>query len=577
MHKDKGLTCKVYTHLTYALLIAGFICVLIGISLWVYSNNKLSTIQSEVTSKQIKRLLIQIQHQWQTHADSVASNIKFMRLLEGADRWVRLRSYIVSQGEGLGFDALEVYDMKNRRVFSASFQRDWSNSDFKIEDAKDWLFIERDNNLYRVFDVPVWFGKDGTGHMLLYKRIDNGLLSMLAQASMRLFLVNKKGITMASSEGIAMLGKRPPHEKGLFPQLLRPELYVHIDIGSGIGASILAIAPLQGLQNMTFYILIALSFLLILLLALWFSLGRWLTSLIKRLTSLAEATRRFEDTHVVDEAIRNKLKTANREADEITQLQSALLDLMNTSMLRDKERSEYEKNLHDTITALERTNRELTQFAYIASHDLQEPLRTIAGFSQLLEKRYKDSLGSEGKEFIDYITDGVIRMQMMINDLLAYSRLNSKDKVIESVDCNEVMQRAISNLNSAITEKGAKVTHDRLPVVKGDKVQILQLFQHLINNGIKYNDKQTPKVHVTAYGADGQWYFSFTDNGIGIEPQYYERIFNIFYRLHSKDKYPGTGIGLALCRRIVESHGGSIWVDSQVGKGSVFYFTIPKK
>lgn len=235
------------------------------------------------------------------------------------------------------------------------------------------------------------------------------------------------------------------------------------------------------------------------------------------------------------------------------------------------------KSLKAKTDELERSNKELAQFAYIASHDLQEPLRTVAGFTQLIEKRYKDKLDKDGREFIDYIIDGTVRMHLMINDLLVYSRLNTGDKSFKMVDCNDVMEKALQNLKAQIAQRKAAVTSDKLPTVYGERTQLLHLFQNLISNGIKYNDKEIPEIHVSAKKLNGQWFFSFSDNGIGIESKYHEKIFNIFYRLHGKGEYSGTGIGLAICRKIVEAHGGRIWVESWIGKGSVFYFTIPDK
>jgi hypothetical protein len=244
----------------------------------------------------------------------------------------------------------------------------------------------------------------------------------------------------------------------------------------------------------------------------------------------------------------------------------------------------------------ERSNKELEQFAYVASHDLQEPLRMVASYTQLLEKRYKDKLDQDAREFIGYAVDGANRMQRLINDLLDYSRVQTQGKSFETVDSHSAMGAALVNLASAIEESGAVVTNGDLPMVEVDYSQLVRVFQNLIGNAIKFRGETSPRVHVSAKGgttdhADGTypgkpaagrvtvspsfWNFSVSDNGIGIEPQYFERIFVIFQRLHDKVKYPGTGIGLAICRRIVERHGGKIWVESEFGKGSTFNFTLP--
>jgi len=223
---------------------------------------------------------------------------------------------------------------------------------------------------------------------------------------------------------------------------------------------------------------------------------------------------------------------------------------------------------------LRRSNAELEQFAYIASHDLQEPLRMVSGFTQLLAKRYKDRLDKNADEFIAYILDGATRMQRMIEDLLAYSRVETRGKPFEPVDCEAVLEQAITNLKVAIEENKALVTHDPLPIIMADATQIIQLLQNLIGNGIKFRGKEPPQVHVSAQRKGNEWIISVQDNGIGISPEFFGRLFQLFQREYTSE-YPGTGIGLAICKRIVERHGGRIWVESEAGRGSTFYFTIP--
>ena len=240
------------------------------------------------------------------------------------------------------------------------------------------------------------------------------------------------------------------------------------------------------------------------------------------------------------------------------------------------ERKRAEEALKKTMADLERSNKELEQFAYVASHDLQEPLRMVASFTQLLAKRYRDKLDADANEFINYAVDGANRMQKMVNDLLSYSRVGHRGKSFEPTDCTGILNQALTDLNVAIDENEAVITHDALPVMMGDESQLVQLFQNLIGNGIKFRSKEAPRIHISAQESGNEWIFTVQDNGIGIDPQYNERIFMIFQRLHEREEYPGTGIGLAICKKIVERHGGRVWVDSQPGNGSTFYFTIPK-
>jgi len=239
------------------------------------------------------------------------------------------------------------------------------------------------------------------------------------------------------------------------------------------------------------------------------------------------------------------------------------------------ERRLMEERLKQTMEDLRRSNQDLEQFAYVASHDLQEPLRMVSSFTQLLEKKYKDQLDDEGREFIKFAVDGANRMRRLINDLLAYSRVRTRGKEMEPTDSHSALGEALANLSAMVQESGAIITNDDLPVVKADKSQLIQLFQNLISNAIKFCSEDVPHIHISAEKQDNEWLFSVKDNGIGIEPQYYDKIFEIFKRLQRDEKYPGTGIGLAICKRIVERHNGRIWVESEPGKGSVFYFTIP--
>jgi PAS domain S-box-containing protein len=223
---------------------------------------------------------------------------------------------------------------------------------------------------------------------------------------------------------------------------------------------------------------------------------------------------------------------------------------------------------------LARSNKDLEQFAYVASHDLQEPLRIVSGYLQLIERRYKGKLAAEADEFINFAVDGAARMQSLIQDLLAYSRVGTQGRRFAPTDCENVFERAVGNLGRAVADSAATVTHDPLPTVLADATQLVQVFQNLIGNAIKFRGAEPPRIHVAARPQDGRWLFSVRDNGIGVEPQYAERIFVLFQRLHPRDKYPGTGIGLSVCQRIIERHGGRIWVESKPGEGSTFHFTL---
>lgn len=236
--------------------------------------------------------------------------------------------------------------------------------------------------------------------------------------------------------------------------------------------------------------------------------------------------------------------------------------------------SKKEFDLKNIIKDLQRSNEDLQQFAYVSSHDLQEPLRAIISFSQLLEDEYKDNLDKDGNEFLHFIIDGAKKMNTLIKDLLAYSRITTHAKPPKWNKLEKILENAIFNLSESIKESGAIITYDALPTLKVDKTQFLQLFQNFISNAIKFRRDETPKIHLGVKKIDIGWLFSIEDNGIGIESQYYDRIYDIFYRLHTKEEYPGTGIGLPICKKIIHRYGGQIWVESELGRGSTFYFTI---
>ncbi|TWU43601.1 Phytochrome-like protein cph1 [Rubripirellula tenax] len=240
------------------------------------------------------------------------------------------------------------------------------------------------------------------------------------------------------------------------------------------------------------------------------------------------------------------------------------------------ERVQIEKDVREANVALRRSNYELEQFAYVASHDLQEPLRKVSSFCQILEQDYGDKLEGDGKKYMSYIVDGAERMRGLIKDLLTFSRIQYQPDEAQEFDANTALENALYSLQGSIDEAGAVVTHDDLPTIHANDRQFTQLLQNLIGNGIKYRGVAAPKIHVGVGDIDDRWMFSVADNGIGIAPEFHDRVFGIFKRLHGRDEYSGTGIGLAICKRIVEQLGGDIWIESDGRHGSTFWFTLPK-
>ena len=290
-------------------------------------------------------------------------------------------------------------------------------------------------------------------------------------------------------------------------------------------------------------------------------------TLVRDITNLKQAEKEVQKRLEKERQLTEELSSANEEL-------QAISEEVQTS---NDELRHAQTNLNKLITELKISNKELEQFAYVASHDLQEPLRMITSFTQLLEKRYKGQLDSDADDYIGFVVDGAHRMKDLIDDLLEFSRLNTEVREFELVIMEIALEDVLRNLKPAIKEHNAQITHDYLPNIMGDHVQIIQLLQNLIGNAIKFKGNNPPDIHISAQDKEDEWLFSISDKGIGIDKNHQKQIFSIFKRLHTREEYPGTGIGLSISKRIVERHGGQIWIESEIGKGSTFYFTIPKR
>lgn len=285
-----------------------------------------------------------------------------------------------------------------------------------------------------------------------------------------------------------------------------------------------------------------------------------------KVSVFVDASRKAQLLRKQAEVLRQKNLELEQSIQERMKAEEALREL----------NADLEQRVIDRTRELTSSNDELRQFAYIASHDLQEPLRTIGSYAQLLARRYQGKLDDDADDFVKFIVDGVHRMHVLLNDMLAYSRVTSQDQGRSYTSCStqQALDNALANLAKLMDETKAELTHDEMPMVVGDESQLSQVFQNLISNGIKYRSEQTPKIHISVRHNDAEWVFGVRDNGIGIDPKYLERIFGIFRRLHGKER-PGTGMGLAICKKIVERHGGRIWAESAGENGSLFQFTIP--
>jgi PAS domain S-box-containing protein len=325
-------------------------------------------------------------------------------------------------------------------------------------------------------------------------------------------------------------------------------------------------------------------------------LNQKVTELEKASAAFKEIISKYDDSEKLVEKRVNEVLRKQKKAKELLNAEKLIVEELNQTMGKLENTNEelrayisklensaesqsniHEEQLKKIMDDLNRSHDDFQQFAYITSHDLQEPIRTIASFTQLLAKRYKNKIDEDSDEFMDYIIDAAKRMQQMIKDLLKYSRVVSKGKIFKPTNTEEIMEYTISNLKTQIEDEDAKITYDKLPKVTADSGQVLQLFHNLVENAIKFRQFAVqPKVHISCKEHENEYVFSVADNGIGIEEQYMERIFTIFQRLHTKEEYEGTGIGLSIAKRIVERHDGQIWVESEPDVGSTFYFTLLK-
>ncbi|MDQ1620508.1 MAG: hypothetical protein QOE19_3077 [Actinomycetota bacterium] len=305
----------------------------------------------------------------------------------------------------------------------------------------------------------------------------------------------------------------------------------------------------------------------------WLALRRWVTDPLRRLGAEVDQVEQGDLSHRIQ--IKDGPADIRTLAEQIDRMRIRVVQEYASAQQAREDALRARALIHEQAVDLERSNAELEQFAYVASHDLQEPLRKVASFCQLLERRYKGRLDERGDQYIEFAVDGAKRMQQLINDLLSFSRVGRLTTGFVDVDLEEALAQAERQLAATVEEAGATVTYAPLPTVRGEPTLLVQLFQNLVGNGIKFHGDQPPRVDIAVRQDGDMWEFSCSDNGIGIEPQYADKIFVIFQRLHGRDVYGGTGIGLAMCKKIVEYHGGRVWLDADAGPGATFRWTLP--
>lgn len=514
----------------------------------------------------------QLEAEWEEEALRLKARLEFARLLENPQqRWVRLNSYFIAQSGSPVFSNILIALPDGRVVYRYGRETQVLPETLGQAGNVGWYFDSAHAALYRVYRQTIWLGQDGMGWLYLFRPLDNALLYANIFPDATLFL-SWRGTVIASSAGGTMKGVRPGFRGALFQEGQRYEQFP-LAWEKG-GKSDLALIIQQRVERpFTIAELLYSGALLAMLLSLflWLVLGYWLTRVVRRAVALRQASRGFAGGREVTPAVVAALDAARAGGiDELGEVAGAVDELMQAVKRGDAD-------LARQMDKLKQLNAELNDFTYIASHDLQEPLRKLVIFSEWLVRDLGTDIPERAAKDIEFISAAASRMRELVQELLNLSRAGNRELKSEAVSLETIADHALEALALRIGESGAVITRDPLPEVQGDAILLVQLYQNLIGNALKYIDELPPRIHLDAILQDGKWILGVRDNGIGINPEYAEQIFQPFKRLHGQGKFEGTGIGLAICRKVVERHHGCIWVESEEGKGAHFRFALPAR
>lgn len=547
----------------------GLFVVLLGVSsykLYSVALHKSAHERAEDMAAFYQTRLMQVERDWELQARDFKVRLEVTRLLEEKKTSVsNLQAFMTVQGTSRRFQYMLIQNRAGDKVFAFGADFDLKSIPIPAEQESGWYRDQTGGKLYRVYVVPIWLGEAGTGRLALFYEVDNALLFNLATPGIVL-TARYDGIPVASSAGQSRLGQQPE------AQTMDDEVReVPWSANVADKASLVINAPIKVLFTRTELAASAAAIPVIDGLILWFTLGFWLMRNARRIRELGGAVEEFTVMRRPTEALEEKLQLARGgKRDEISEVTCAIDDLIHTVKRGDAD-------LAVQMDRLKRLNAELNEFTHIASHDLQEPLRKLVIFSEWLERDFGGELPERAAKDLAFITEAAQRMRGLVQDLLNLSRAGNRELKTEPVSLEKVADRALEALALRIEESAAVITRDPLPEVQGDVTLLTQLYQNLIGNALKYVGEQPPRIHLDASVVDGEWVLGVRDNGIGINPEYAEQIFQPFKRLHGRERYEGTGIGLAICRKVVERHRGRIWVESAEGKGAHFRFTLPRE
>lgn len=511
----------------------------------------------------------QLEAEWEGVAVRLKARLEFSRILEDRQqRWVRLNSYFVAQSGSPVFTNILIARPKGEVLYRYGREAQILPETLDQAGHVGWYFDAAHAALYRVYRQNIWLGQDGMGWLYLFRPLDNALLYANIFPDTKLFL-SWRGTAVASSQGGNDQDIRPGYRGTLYQRNQRYEQYPLAWEGKN-GADLSLIIQQRVERPFTVQELLYGSVLMSMLLSvfLWLVLGHWLTSIVRRVGALGESSKAFSDARAMTPVIARALDEARAgNVDELSEVASAIGELMLSIRRGDAE-------LAVQMEKLKLLNAELNEFTYIASHDLQEPLRKLVIFSEWLERDLGGTVPERAAKDLAFIAESAQRMRALVQELLNLSRAGNRELQTERLSLENIVDRALESLALRIEESGAVITRDPLPEVQGDAVLLTQLYQNLLSNALKYVELAPPRIHLDASRVGSEWVLGVRDNGIGINPEYAEQIFQPFKRLHGKGKFEGTGIGLAICRKVVERHHGRIWVESEEGKGAHFRFAL---
>ncbi len=545
---------------------------------WFYqtTQNELVAQRTRDTQEHFRGRIGQLEFDWESNALRLRSQIEYAKVLENPEtRWLQLNGLLITQSSVPAIGGIAISDTKGQVLFSFGTMAHAIRPQTPLPAQGDWFYDASENQIYRVYRQPIWLGQEGTGKLWVFRALDNSVMFQNRYPDTDLFLV-REGKIAASSTSASIKTLPDPAYRGKvvrdgenFNQYSLPWIKDTPDSPFlVIQHKIFTPVTPANLLSMLFLMLAAF------ILLAWLIVGRWMRRITRRTELLALAADNFSTSQNFSHEIRHRFSAAKSHLnDEIDQLAQSLSDLMQTVETSNLVQLHYQSDLKQQMLELKRINDELDQFTHFASHDLREPLRKLISFSELLRQDIGADLPPQAAEDLHYIEDAATRMRALVNALLSLSHVGNSDFIPQQMEMEQAASHALEALSMPIANSAARIEREPLPPVMGDPVLLAQLYQNLIANALKYVAPGCSPVIRLTYDPEQKSY-GIKDNGIGIKPEFAAQIFKPFKRLHGRDEFEGSGIGLSICRKIVERHGGEIWVEPAPGGGSHFKFTL---